>query len=198
MVWHEVRIDRNIGATDGETRKIRDCPLGPVCRKDGHAVAGIDSQFPESEADMVHATSEFLMCDIVPLPIGLVAKGGALGVETLDRVEEELGQGLRHRHDCLCSPRLGRAGESCWLACRERGLALLDVDDAPVGVTTVIGMGLERIFSTRACTRPKPGCTPETIPVTVSSVKPICPESTSIIAQKISASATNLPAASTA
>ena len=138
MVWHEVRIDRNIGATDGETRKIRDCPLGPVCRKDGHAVAGIDSQFPESEADMLHATGEFLMCDVVPLPIGLVAQGGALGVKTLDRVKEELGQGLRRSHDCLRSPHLGRAGESCWLVCWERGLARLNVDDALVGATTVI------------------------------------------------------------
>ena len=67
-------INRHVDRAQAEYREVRNRPLRPVLRKQGDAIAGLDSQISESEGHVADALNKSLGGNVDPLTVDLVVK----------------------------------------------------------------------------------------------------------------------------
>src|SRR5256886_48507 len=95
LIGGESRIDGDVGGAGAQTRIVGQGPLEARFREDRDLLARPEAELAQAEGQRLHPRRRFLMCDVAPRAVGLVAKGGRMLPVDVHGVEEQVGQGTR-------------------------------------------------------------------------------------------------------
>jgi hypothetical protein len=87
-------VDRDHDRTRRGRAEVREGPLGARIGEDADAVAALDAEVDQAEADLAHDLPRLRVVDVLPLVCDLVAREGSVAVE-LRGPTEEVGHRLR-------------------------------------------------------------------------------------------------------